>query len=61
MEERNFPMPRTGETCQTSGIYKVINHIKHPKEITMVKGKEFPPCSECHEKVEYQLKEATQH
>ena len=54
-------MPHTGDTCQTSGIYKVVNHIQHPKQITMVKGKEFPPCAECNQKVEYQLVQATQH
>jgi hypothetical protein len=54
-------MPTTGSICQTSGIYKVINHIAHPKQITMVKGKEFPPCSECNQRVEYQLVQATQH
>ena len=54
-------MPQTTEICQESGIYKVINHIKHPKEITMVKGKEFPPCSECKEKVTYQLIRKTTH
>jgi len=36
-------MPTTGEKCKESGIYRVINHIHHPKEITMVEGKEFPP------------------
>jgi hypothetical protein len=54
-------MPSTGEICQASGIYVVVNHIQHPKEITMVKGKEFPPCSECRAKVSYRLKEATKH
>jgi len=54
-------MPWTGDICQTSGIYTVVNHIEHPKEITMVKGKEFPPCAECRKKVEYRLKEATRH
>lgn len=54
-------MASTGETCNTSGIYKVINHIKHPKQITMVAGKTFPPCSECKEKVSYSLVEATKH
>ena len=54
-------MPATGDICQTSGIYRVVNHIQHPKEITMVKGKEFPPCNQCHSKVSYQLHEATKH
>jgi hypothetical protein len=54
-------MPSTGQTCETSGIYTVVNHIKHPKEITMVKGHVFPPCSECHQSVEYRLKQATTH
>lgn len=44
-------MPRTGDICQTSGIYTVINHIEHPREITMVKGKEFPPCTQCSQRV----------
>ncbi len=54
-------MPTTGETCQTSGVYRVINHIQHPKEITMVKGKTFPPCAECQAKVAYQLVRQTEH
>ena len=54
-------MSRTGEICQTSGIYTVVNHINHPKEITMVKGHVFPPCAECHQGVEYRLKQPTQH
>jgi hypothetical protein len=54
-------MPSTGDKCQTSGIYKVVNHIKHPHEITMVEGKEFPPCKECHDKVQYELVKKTQH
>lgn len=54
-------MPYTGDTCQTAGIYKVVNHIKHPKEITMPNGHQFPPCSECKEKVQYELVKATQH
>jgi len=54
-------MAKTGDTCQISGIYTVINHIQHPREITMVKGKEFPPCSKCHARVEYRLKQATSH
>ena len=54
-------MPSTGDICQTSGIYRVINHIKHPKDITMVKGKQFPPCHECREKVQYKLIRATPH
>jgi hypothetical protein len=51
-------MPWTGETCQTSGLYTVVNHILHPKEITMVEDKQFPPCAECGTKVGYRLKEA---
>jgi hypothetical protein len=54
-------MPSTGDICQTSGIYKTINHVLHPKQITMVKGKQFPPCSECSTKVQYQLVQATEH
>lgn len=54
-------MPHTGEVCKTAGIYKVINHIKHPKEITMAEGKTFPPCAECSTKVEYELVRKTQH
>jgi hypothetical protein len=55
-------MPSTGDICQTSGLYKVLNHdVRHPKEITMVKGKQFPPCRDCGQKVQYQLVTATPH
>lgn len=54
-------MAKTGETCKTSGIYKVVNHIKHPKEVTMVAGKQFPPCAECKSSIEYELKTPTKH
>jgi hypothetical protein len=55
-------MPSTGDICAKSGIYKVLNHnVTHPKQITMVEGKQFPPCSECSTKVQYELFEATQH
>ncbi len=54
-------MASTGDKCTVSGVYRVINHIQHPKEITMVAGKEFPPCAECRTKVQYQLVRKTQH
>ena len=55
-------MPATGEICQVSGIYKVLNHeVKHPRQITMVKGKQFPPCPTCNIKVSYQLEQETKH
>ncbi len=50
----------TSEVCKASGIYRVINHIEHPKEITMVAGRPFPPCSECSKRVEYRLVRKTQ-
>ncbi|MCK4594940.1 hypothetical protein KAU45_10595 [bacterium] len=37
-------MPSTGDICQTSGIYRCA---KCGNEITMVEGKQFPPCSKC--------------
>jgi hypothetical protein len=53
---------KTGDICQVSGIYRVLNHnVQHPKEITMVAGKEFPPCKECRRSVTYELKEKTLH
>jgi hypothetical protein len=54
-------MPFTGDTCTKSGIYKVVNHILHPKQVTMIEGKQFPPCSECKTRVQYELFEATKH
>jgi hypothetical protein len=54
-------LPTTGDVCQTAGTYKVINHVQHPGQINMDKGKQFPPCSECGTKVQYQLVQATQH
>jgi hypothetical protein len=54
-------MPFTGDVCKEAGIYIVVNHIQHPKEVTMPAGHTFPPCSECKTKVEYKLKQATKH
>ena len=54
-------MPTTGETCKVSGIYKVVNHIRHPKQITMVKGHTYPPCSECSQRVQYELVRKKEH
>lgn len=54
-------MSTTGESCQVSGIYRVVNHIQHPKQVTMVKGDRFPPCSQCNTKVTYELVTKTQH
>lgn len=54
-------MATSGEECKVSGIYKIINHVQHPKEITMVKGKIFPPCAKCKTKVDYELEKKTEH
>jgi hypothetical protein len=54
-------MPNTGDICQDSGIYKVIEHINHPREITMVRNNVFPPCSKCKNKVKYELVRKTKH
>ena len=48
-------MKQTGDVCQISGIYRVVNHIKHPQDITIAKGQTFPPCAQCKEKVGYRL------
>src|SRR5208337_2894702 len=50
-KERSSHRQSTGEICQVAGIYTVINHIEHPKEITVPKGRKFPPCAECTKKV----------
>ena len=49
-------VPRTGETCQTSGIYR--NNC-HTKEIALSKGERFPPCSHCRQAATWTLVRAT--
>jgi hypothetical protein len=38
-----------GQTCPESGVYRVAHDRAHKQqhEITMVKGKTFPPCAGC--------------
>ena len=49
-------MPKTGQTCTTSGIYK---NDCHAKQIPLAVGKEFPPCSHCHRPANWTLVQAT--
>lgn len=37
-------MPRTGETCETSGIYNGTCDKSHVKQISLSEGERFPPC-----------------
>ncbi len=46
----------TGETVPESGIYGVTHHDHRlPLEVTLLKGQEFPRCSQCTERVEFQV------
>lgn len=49
-------MPRTGETCQTSGIYRPDCG---DKEIALSEGERFPPCGDCNRAVNWTLVRAT--
>jgi hypothetical protein len=46
----------TGDEVPSSGIYQVL-HKEHrlPREVTLVGGKPFPPCSRCQVKVGFDL------
>jgi hypothetical protein len=54
-------MPTTGDRSTTAGIYEVLNHNKHPKQIIVKEGHKFPPCSECLASIEYQLVQTISH
>ena len=47
---------RTGETSQTSGIYKPNCNCK---QIALSKNETFPPCGQCHKAVTWNLIQAT--
>lgn len=54
-------MPRTGEKCDTSGIYNANCNNNHIKQVALSKGDTFPPCntSGCSGAVNYTLSQAT--
>ena len=54
-------MPKTGETCQQSGIYNGTCSNHHVKQIALSKGDRFPPChtSACQGSVTWALSQAT--
>jgi hypothetical protein len=62
-------VPAEGETfhtdqkCRASGIYSVIHDKNHvlPHDVTMIKGRTFPPCRGCENRVQFKLKYAAQH
>jgi len=46
----------TGDEVPSSGIYQVLhNEHRLPREVTLVGGKAFPPCSRCQIKVKFDL------
>jgi hypothetical protein len=40
---------RPGETVTHSGVYRVIHDNNHiaPHEVTVIRGRRFPPCNHC--------------
>ena len=47
---------QTGDEVPTSGVYRVLHKVHRlPREVTLVGGKPFPPCSKCQIKVEFSL------
>src|SRR3972149_11772422 len=53
---------RPGDTCQSSGVYEVIDdgHASRHRELTVVRGEPFPPCRQCLS-VQYRLGRAAPH
>lgn len=49
-------MPKTGQTCQQSGIY---SPDCGGKRIALSKGEIFPPCAHCSRAVNWTLVQAT--
>lgn len=56
-------MPRTGDICQTSGIYKGTCNKTHVTQISLSKGEHFPPCNTtaCAGAVTWTLVQATKY
>ncbi len=53
-------MAKTGEKCQTSGIYSGDCIPKsHKQEIALSKGETFPPCNACTQAVHWTLTRPT--
>lgn len=46
-------MPQTGQTCQTSGIYR--GDCAHKPERSIPKGHTFPPCASCNRAINWTL------
>lgn len=50
-------MPKTGETCHQSGLYR--GDDEHHEEIALSSGETFPPCRSCQRAVNWTLIQAT--
>lgn len=51
-------MPKTGQICQQSGIYR--SDCKDKIQIALSVGERFPPCRNCTEAVNWTLVRATE-
>ena len=53
----------TGQVAPESGEYEVVNDPNHRcyHEITMVAGKQFPPCRNCGHPARYRLARPARH
>jgi hypothetical protein len=54
---------KPGDTCEQSGIYRVIHDNQHTKEheVTVIYGKRFPPCNHCGNHPRFKLARRAQH
>jgi hypothetical protein len=53
-------MPKTGDTCTVSGIYKSSGQCGHSVERAIPEGHTFPPCGHCHSAITWTLVRKTQ-
>ncbi len=54
---------KPGDEVPRSGIYKVIHDRRHTQEheVTVIKGKRFPPCNHCGNHPRFELVRAAFH
>ena len=54
---------KPGDDVEASGVYRVIHDPKHEEdhEVTVVYGKQFPPCNHCGHHPRFRVVKLAQH